>query len=437
VNINQIFLNISWLVVDKIIRGVGGVLVSILVAKHLGPDHFGLYNYSAAFVALFSAIAGFGLQEIVVRDIICKPNLLGQTIGSAGALLFFGGLFSIILAIVAINIVRPHDGASVKIISILVLVNLFKPADVALYWFASRLESKSVVIAQDVVFLVLSVAKIIAITRYHSLVGLAWVSVGESLLCSIIVLYLMIKKTPMFQRIICNFDRVTAMLGDSWALLLSTLAVAMYMKIDQIMLGEMLGNKSVGIYSAAVRISEIWYFIPMVIVSTVYPVIIKKKVDDELEYKKSLQGLYDIIVVSSFAVALPMTLIGPFIISRIYGAGYEQSSAILTIHIWASVFVFLGVASSKWFIAENLQILGLQRTVLGLILNIILNLFLIPKYGPVGAATATVVSQAFSALLFDLLQAQTQEMFRMKVVAINPTTNSFVKYVFRIKKFNS
>jgi len=185
------------------------------------------------------------------------------------------------------------------------------------------------------------------------------------------------------------------------------------------MLGQMVGDEAVGIYSAAVRISEVWYFIPMMIVASVFPAILEAKKRSETQYYQRFQHLYDLMVWLSVAVALPMTFLSTPIVTLLFGESFSASGTVLAIHIWAAVFVFLGVASSKWFLAENRQMLNLQRTALGAVVNVVLNFLLIPDYGPVGAAVATVVSQATAAFFFDAVQPVTREMFFMKIKSMN------------------
>lgn len=185
------------------------------------------------------------------------------------------------------------------------------------------------------------------------------------------------------------------------------------------MLGQMVGDEAVGIYSAAVRISEVWYFVPAVIVASVFPAILESKKRNKKQYYRRLQCLYDLVVWISISIALPMTFLSAPIVALLFGDTYIAAGAVLAVHIWASIFVFLGVASGQWFLAENRQVLSLQRTVLGSIVNVILNIVLIPGYGALGAAWATVVAQFFAALLFDLIQKETRLMFVMKLRSMN------------------
>jgi len=159
---------------------------------------------------------------------------------------------------------------------------------------------------------------------------------------------------------ILKFKRETAvsLLKDSWPLILSSMVIAIYMKIDQVMIKEMLDAEAVGNYAAAVRLSEAWYFIPMVISSSLFPAIINaKKISEKLYYDR-LQKLYNLMVWMAISIALPMTFLSDWIVNLLYGAKYSEAGDVLMIHIWAGVFVFLGVASGKWFVAENLQLLS-------------------------------------------------------------------------------
>ena len=107
------------------------------------------------------------------------------------------------------------------------------------------------------------------------------------------------------------------------------------------------------------------------------------------------------------------------IVGLLFGDAYLEAVPVLAIHIWASLFVFLGVASSRWFLAENLQKLMLVRTVLNGLINILLNLLLIPDYGAVGAAIALLVAQAAGTFIFDHFREDTRRLFYMKLSSLN------------------
>ena len=184
-----------------------------------------------------------------------------------------------------------------------------------------------------------------------------------------------------------------------------------YMRIDQIMIKEMLGERDVGLFSAAVRLSEVWYFIPVIISTSLFPSIVNaKKISDKL-YDTRLRRLYTFMIWLAIMIALPMTFLSNWLVTLLYGEAYREAGQILMIHIWAGVFVFMGVASSKWFISEGLQRHLTINTVAGAIMNILLNIFLIPKYGIYGAARATVMSQALASYFMNILFKRTRLNF--------------------------
>jgi O-antigen/teichoic acid export membrane protein len=419
-NLVKIVDNLGWLLFDKVLRMGVGLLLGVWLARYLGPDQFGLFSFASAFVGMFGAVAGLGLQSIVVRDIVRNPSLKEETLGTAATLQFVGGLIAYSCAISTVFWLRPDDTLSKLLVTILSVVILFKFADVALYWFESQVLSKYIVWTQNVCFLIFAVIKIGLIVSHAPLLAFAWATAAEALLVAVLVLFMLGFRGLKLQQLRFSLKRAKTLLSDSWPLLLSGMAIMIYMKIDQIMLGQMLGDDAVGIYSAAVRVSEVWYFIPMMILASVFPSVLEAKKHDQTHYIQRLQLLYNLMVWLSVAIAIPMTFLSTPIIIALFGQAYAQSGQVLAIHIWASVFVFLGVASSQWFIAENRQILSFQRTALGAVINIGLNFVLIPKFGVVGAAYATVFSQAYVCLLFDLFQKETRPMFVMKLRSFNP-----------------
>lgn len=419
-NLVKIVDNIGWLFFDKVLRMGVGLLVGVWVARYLGPEQFGLFSFATAFVGLFGAIAGLGLQGIVVRDIVRDPACKKETLGTAAMLQFVGGLIAYGLILGTIFWLRPDDTLAKVLVAILGSTMLFKASEVAVYWFESQVLSKYTVWVQNSVFLVFAAVKVVLILNQAQLLAFAWATMAEALVVALLLGVMLGIRGPKLRRLRGTLARAKTLMKDCWPLMLSGIAVMIYMKIDQIMLGQMVGDEAVGIYSAATRISEVWYFIPMIIVASVFPAILEAKKRSEEQYYQRLQHLYDLMVWISVAVALPMTFLSTPIVTLLFGVAYAASGPILAIHIWASVFVFFGVASGQWFLAENRQILSFQRTALGAVVNLVLNFLLIPSYGALGAAAATVISQFSVGVLFDVFQIETRGMFYMKINALNP-----------------
>ncbi len=213
-----------------------------------------------------------------------------------------------------------------------------------------------------------------------------------------------------------KFDRkiLSSLLKDSWALMLSGVAVMLYMRIDQIMLKEMLGASAVGQYSVAVKISEIWYFIPVVISSSLFPAIIDAKRKGKEFYHKRLQQLYNFMSIIALSITIPIYIFSNKIIFLLFGENYLIASDVLQIHILSLLFVFWGQASGKWLITENYVKISMYRTIAGAVLNIILNIILIKYYNINGAAFATLFSYMLAGYIFDIFNKKTYIALKMK-----------------------
>lgn len=430
-NLHKILGNMSWLFIDKMIRMGAGLVITLWIARYLGPEQFGVLNFAIAFVALFGVIAGLGLQAIVIRDVLLDPSGQYEIIGTALVLQFIGGLIAYGLLIAGIFWLRPEDPLIFSTVAILGSIFLFKSSEVVMYWFESQLLSRYIVFIQIACFVFFAAVKVILILRNMEFVYLIWAIVAEAQIAALLILFLFGKIGLHLNKLKASYFYAKKMLSDSWPQLLSGIAVLIYMRIDQIMLGEIDGDKSVGIYSAALRISEIWYFLPVAIASSVFPAIIRAKEHGEHLYLKRMQQLFDLMVLLSLCLALPITFFASEIVNIAFGREYEAAGEVLVIHIWSSIFAFLGVASGKWLLAENHQILALQRTALGVLMNVTLNIFLIPSYGAVGAAWATLISFALAGMFADALQAETREIFFMKLRSFNVFSAAS-----RIYKFN-
>lgn len=408
------FANTSWMFGEQMLRMASSLLVGIWVARYLGPEQFGLFSYALAFVSIFSGLAKLGLDGIVVRDLINHPHQRDVYLGTAFWLKFVGAF--IMLGFVALaTLFTSNDHTTNLYVFIIASGIIFQSFEVVDFYFQSQVLSKFVSICKITQLAVSSALKVYFVLTGADLIWFVVVTlVDQALLALTLFIAYRYQRFGSFYQ---HFDFILAkkLLKDSWPLIFSSLAVAVYMRIDQIMIKEMLGDKEVGIYSAAVRLSEIWYFIPVIITSSLFPAIVSaKKISEELYYTR-LQRLYTLMVWIAIAIALPITFLGGWLVTLLYGEAYRAAGQVLMIHVWAGVFVFLGVASGSWFTNENLQQYLFYRTVLGALINVVLNLALIPRFGVVGAAIATVIAQSMAALFFDLYTTKTRVVFCMKL----------------------
>jgi len=398
-NLQKIISNTGWLFGDRILRMGIGLFVGVWVARYLGPERYGILNYALAFVSLFSVLSTLGLDGIVVRELVKYPKRQNEILGSVFFLKLSGGCLAFLSVVVVSAMIKPEDTLIrllIAIIGIGFIVQSFNTIDL---WFRSQVASKYTVLAQNSSFVLASIIKIALILKRASLLAFVIVNLGQTILSMIGLIFFFKKKNKSLIRWRPAYSVAVGLIKESWPLIFAGLAIAIYMKIDQIMLGEMIGKKAVGIYAAAVHVSEIWYFIPVAIASSVFPTIVKSKQFGEKIYKNRIQKFYDLNATLAYLLSIPITFLAPFIIRILYGDAYAGAETIFAIHIWACLFVFLGISRGQYLVNEGLVKFSFFVAIVGAIVNVGLNFILIPLYEGVGAAIATVISYGVYAYL--------------------------------------
>ena len=405
----------GWQVTDKVSRMVVGLVVGVWVARYLGPSDFGLLNFAIAFVALFSFLADLGLQAIVIRELVRRPEDRLQIVASALVLRLVGAVVAVAAAMLAILVFRPQEPQAHSVVLIIALGLIAQAWDVIDYDYQSRMYPVPIVVARVSSLFVFSALKIGLILGGAGLVAFAWATAGELALSAVLFWILFRRQAGGVRLSAVRRAEVLQLLDHSWPLAIASLSVLIYMRIDQVMLGQMLDDHAVGIFSAAVRISESWYFVPMALLAAVSPALTAAYESSEEEYRSKTLVSIRLIVWVGVGLALAITVFSKPLIAVLFGPEYAQARDVLAVHAWAGVFASLGVASGPWFVNAGLTRLRMIYTITGAVANIGMNLYAIPRFGVVGAAFATLVSQGFSGLLLNAFSSRTRPVFRLQI----------------------
>jgi PST family polysaccharide transporter len=377
-------------------------LVSVWVVRYLGPERYGIYSYALSFSYLFGVFARLGLDNILVRNLTRGEIPVGKILGTALTLRVVAALGAVIL--IAIIVFTTQDQWIVQI-AVLVMSGrlIFEAADVFDHWFQSQILSKYPVLVRSSTLILRAGGQVAFIIAGFPLIAFVALAAGRMILqtLGIFGFYWRMAENRSWT---FDFEVAYDMLQDSWPLIISSFSIAIYMKIDQLMIGYMIGSKDVGIYATAVKISELWYFLPMVVASSVFPKIVesRERVSKE-KHQRRMQAFYDSMAIVSYVVIIPVVLMADPIVNLLFGSDYQQSAEILSIHIWAFLFVALGVARGRWLISENLTRFTMIAAVLGALVNVSLNYLLIPQFVGIGAAWATLVAQIVATYLSCML----------------------------------
>jgi O-antigen/teichoic acid export membrane protein len=391
------FKNSSWLFGGQLLRMVLGLFVSVAVARYLGPGDFGLYSYVSSIVALVGVVCTLGLQNVAKRDMVEFPEDRDEILGTCFSLSALAGLIgyaAMMLCVACMNV----DSLALGMFALLGGSLLLSPFKFIEVWFQSQVKGNLSVVSTSTALLLFAVAKVAAIILGASLIWFAFIFLCESICVIVIQSILYRRNYASLAAWIGSWGRAKSLLSQAWPLIVSGIAVTVYMRIDQVMLGSMVGELAVGEYAAATRISTVWYFIPTLLAASLFPAIVNAKKQGEVFYMKRLQRYFDLNAALAYTIVLPFSFLAPWLIELLFGGQYAGSASILSIHIWTSLFVFTGVARGQYLITEGFFKFSLVATVTGAIVNIALNYYLIPLYSGVGAAVATLVSQFISAL---------------------------------------
>lgn len=412
--------NFNWLFIDKIIRIFGGLFVGIWVARYLGPEVFGVLSYAMAFVGFFSFFSTLGLNSIVVREIVKNEDDYSNILGTTFYLKLFGGIVSFIFGAIFIYFFKSNE--YIQIITIVLLAGyIFQSMDVIEYFFQAKILSKYVVIARNISFLISSILKIYFIFFEYSVISFAFATLID-IAAGSIFMFIIYKKLG-FESTSWKLDIYLSkkLIKYSWPIMLSTFFTTIYMKIDQVMIESFLDMHSVGLFSVAVRLAEAWYFIPMIIISTLVPYFVKIRETNFNLYLFRLKQVNTLMFWMSVLVGVITTFLGEFIISILFGDMYKDAYLALSLNIWAGIFVSIGMAlSSLYIVTENLQIYTLIGTVISVLINIVANYFLIPIYGISGAAIATLVTQGLGVWFLPLFFKPIRGIAILSITSIVP-----------------
>lgn len=413
------FTNTSWLFAERVLRIIAGLFVGIYIARYLGPERFGIYSYSFAFAALFGAIAKLGLDSIAVRDLVNHSDKRDIYLGTVFWLKVVGGVLTLGIIGIAVRFISNDPTINIYIF-IIASGLLFQSFEVVDFYFQSKVLSKYVSICKLTQLTLSSLLKLYFIFIRADLFWFVLVGLIDqmSLAISYVFAYWRQRIGMFFNHFQIRIAK--EMLKNSWPMVFSGFSTMVLFRIDQLMIKGILSSKDVGQYAVAVQLSEVWYFVPMIVTSSLFPAVLNAQKASQKLYHDRLLRLNSLLAWTAIVIALPMTFLSGWLVTSLYGKAYGQSGQALMILIWSDVFVFLGNASKRWFLAENLQYLLLGRITLGVVSNVFLNIMLIPAYGIKGAAMATLVSYALTYYISYLFHPKLRFLFIMTTKSLHP-----------------
>jgi PST family polysaccharide transporter len=308
----------------------------------------------------------------------------------------------------------PGNRLLITIVFLMSFASISQALDVIDYFFQARTQSRSVVVPRTVAFIVGSLARLAAVYFRMGVLMFAYISAFEILFGELGLAVAYFRSGRIITLWNWHLPRAKSLLVESWPLLLSSVLTLLYMRTDQILLGRLSSARTLGQYTAAVRLSEVWYTIPMVVCASVMPRMLASRDADKALYYKRLQLLYESMALISILAATAVQFTGSLAVRLLYGQAFAPAAKMLSVHIWTGVFVFVGCVGGQQLVQEKLTMNTMYRTAAGALINVILNLLWIPRWGGVGSAMATLAAQFTASYLYDAFDRRTWHIFAMK-----------------------
>lgn len=417
------FTSVSWLFVERVVSMGIAFAIGTVTANQLGSEDYGKFNFARAFASIITVFVPLGLNGILSRNLINNPEKRDLIMGTAFTARLCASLVSVLAvaaASISFNRLQWHDDLKMWMVMIAALPVVFESFNFLGDYSITHVQAKYHAYGEFAKTIVSSIIKIFMLFVFDSpVIWFTVVLVVDAIVYDIVAIAVYTKKFKLdIFKWRASWSYAMEMLRESWPLVLAGFAVAVYMKIDQLMIQPILGDSGVGLYSAALRISESTYFVPAVICNALFPAVIAARKESAVFFTERMQKLMDLMVLIGFGIAIPVTIMSPWIFRNLYAPEYASAQTVLIIHIWSGIMVGLGLAGSSWLTANNLQRYSLNRTIWGAVINFGLNLFMIPWLGINGAAISTLVAQAAASYLSNYISPLTRPLFFMQTKSL-------------------
>ena len=408
-NVQKYFNNTLWLFFDRFFNLIVAFAVGVAVTKYLGPEQFGLLSYTKSIAGFLLIVSSLGFESLLHREFL-DDREEGKVMGTAFVLRLGTAVVSVLVTVVAL-LLTDTDALTLHLIVIFSGVAVFESAFVIRSYFQSIVKSRLTAIAALVQTLVLAVFKLLFIYLGFSVIYFAGITLFASMVYAVMLFRNYATNSGDLSR--WSFDRRYAwsLLNDTWPLMIGAIVTFIYMKTDMIIIKILMDNEAVGQYAVIVRMTELWYYVPMLICNSIFPAIFRAKKVSEQLFIQRIKYLHHFLFAVAVLLGIGTWFFGEDIVVLLFGDEYREAAQLLPVYIWTCVFIFLGIAGSQWIIVENLQRLRLVFNVGGAVLNVGLNFLLIPEYGIAGAIYATLIAQGFVGVFGNLLLKETRPLF--------------------------
>ncbi len=415
---NKIIKNASWIIICKIIQSILSLFIGILTARYLGPSNYGLLNYASSVVAFVVPLAQLGLRNVLVEELVSKPENEGKTLGTSLVMSVISSLFCIVGCIAFVSIANAQEWDTILVCALYSISLIFQMTEMIQYWYQAKLLSKYTSIASLLAYTIVSLYKVFLLVEGKNIYWFAISYTFDFLIISVI-LFVFYKKLGG-QKLSFSFSSGKQLFSKSKYYIISNMMVAVFTQTDKIMIKMMVGNLENGYYSTAVACASITSFVFVAIIDSLRPVIFESKKQKYDKFEKNMSILYSIIIYMGLFQSVLLTLFAHPIVNVLYGKAYLSAVPVLQVITWYSAFSYMGSVRNIWMLAEGKQKYLWIINLSGALVNIIGNFILISMLGVIGAAISSVLTQFFTNFILCAIIKPIRPSFKLIYDALNP-----------------
>lgn len=393
----RVLAGFSYLFSERILKIIIGVFVHALLARHLGPDHFGKLSYVVKTVTIFFVFGSFGVDELIIKHLLearYSEEDIYKTVIRIRLKMSLIGLLVLATCLIIFN----PEGWLFSLITLLYGMNIFLQAfNVFELKFHARIDFLPLFWANNISYITASGLRILGV----------FLNGGITFFLGTYIWGEIVQKTLIFKNIgwkkafsgIQQPRLKSELIKGSFPFFLSSFVMILDQRISYLFIEKFRSLSELGYYSVAVTLVDLWIFLPTAICSSVFPTIITSFNGDKKKYNIRIQYLSDVVVWVAFAFSVGVLLTSKLVIQLLYGDGYTDAPHVLELFALTTIPVFFNLVRIKWMTLENLLGEWLWINLICLLLNLIGHIYFVPMYGVSGAIGSFLASQLLGNII--------------------------------------
>lgn len=395
-NSSKILQTLSLATLLRMARLCLSFVITCLLARHLGGAGFGQLAVAMAVVSILLSVGELGFARYTVRELMKQGSdqsaVLGTTITARFivSVLLFAGLLA------WIGTRTPHASLLFIVYGTQILTN---PATEVLAWLEAHGKVSRAVIAQFIGFIISAACIAIGIWQNAPLWFFALTYALEGWVFIALSAFVFWRHGGRANLRAFQFSRALALVSRSWPELASQAALILLFRLDTMMIEWLRGAEEAGIYGAAVRVSEMAYFMPGILATLFLPQLMEARQSNAAQYEKRVVDYFSASVTLAFVVAAGLLILSPWM-PFAFGDDFTRSADMLRVHAWAFIPYAIGIARTQILTVEDKLAANLPSVIVAVVINAWLNLEWIPTHGGLGAAWATLVSYTVAWIIW-------------------------------------